>query len=95
MKVIITGSTGMVGEGTLLEYLSNPNVEEQFKGYDACFYCAGKSSVRMNEHDYTRTHIRYSHVLRKQLQQNVPRFIPCIAFIISNCWQRNLNQIIL
>jgi nucleoside-diphosphate-sugar epimerase len=86
MKVIITGSTGMVGEGVLLEYLSNSNVKEilivnrrpyegkrnskltelivpdflhleevkeQFKGYDACFYCAGKSSVGMNEQDYT------------------------------------------
>lgn len=94
MKVIITGATGMVGEGVLLECLSNPNIEEilivnrrpyegtknarlkeiivsdffnienvkdQLKGYDACFYCAGKSSVGMNEEDYTR--ITYDTVI--------------------------------
>lgn len=94
MKVIITGSTGMVGEGVLLECLSNPTVEEilivnrrpyegtrnsklkelivpdflnleevkeEVEGYDACFYCAGKSSVGMNEQDYT--HITYDTVM--------------------------------
>jgi len=94
MKVIITGATGMVGEGVLLECLSNPkvtdiliinrspytgnknsklkeilvsdffnleDVKDQLKGYDACFYCAGKSSVGMNEEDYTR--ITYDMVL--------------------------------
>lgn len=94
MKIIITGSTGMVGEGVLLECLTNPTVKEilivnrrpyegkrspkltelivpdfldlegikeQLKGYDACFYCAGKSSVGMNEQDYTR--ITYDTVM--------------------------------
>ncbi len=85
MNVILTGSTGMVGEGVLLECLENPAVtkvlsvsrkpsgrthakltellvpdfqkldavREQLKGYDACFYCAGISSVGMSEADYT------------------------------------------
>ncbi|HEX7903492.1 MAG TPA: NAD-dependent epimerase/dehydratase family protein [Chitinophagaceae bacterium] len=85
MKVIITGATGMVGEGVLLECLNNKAVQEvlminrrsspikhprlkellvpdffqlhQFsdaiKGYDACFYCAGISSVGMNETKYS------------------------------------------
>jgi uncharacterized protein YbjT (DUF2867 family) len=85
MKVILTGATGMVGEGVLLECLANPAVERvlsvvrrpsgrnhpklvevivkdfrelqpveaQLSGYDACFYCAGISSVGMNEADYT------------------------------------------
>lgn len=85
MKVIVTGATGMVGEGVLLECLANPAVEKvlsvsrrpcghthpkleeclvadfrdlaavepQLTGYDACFYCAGVSSVGMNEADYT------------------------------------------
>jgi len=89
IKVIITGATGMVGEGVLLECLDNPAVEEvlivnrksypakhpklkelivpdflkldeftnQLTGYDACFYCAGVSSVGMTEQDYT--HITY------------------------------------
>jgi uncharacterized protein YbjT (DUF2867 family) len=86
MKVIITGATGMVGEGVLLECLENKAVEkilminrksspvkhpkltelivpdfmnlETFNtlltGYDACFYCAGISSVGMDEAKYTK-----------------------------------------
>lgn len=84
MKVIITGATGMVGEGVLFECLENPVVKEilivnrrhydlqhpklkelivkdftkletfenQLAAYDACFYCAGISSVGMNEEKY-------------------------------------------
>lgn len=86
MKVIITGATGMVGEGVMLECLQNKKVDQvlivnrkhfdyehpklrqlliadffniqDFKndlnGYDGCFFCAGVSSVGMNEADYTR-----------------------------------------
>lgn len=86
MKVILTGATGMVGEGVLMECLSNPLVteilsvsrvscnishpklkeyivkdflmlkenDENLKGYDACLYCAGVSSVGMTESDYTK-----------------------------------------
>jgi len=86
MKVIITGTTGMIGEGVLLECLNQPVItdvlsvsrrptnithpklkeyivtdflsldenDEQLKGYDACFYCAGVSSVGMSEVEYTR-----------------------------------------
>ncbi|MEZ0004802.1 nucleoside-diphosphate-sugar epimerase [Flavobacterium sp. 28YEA47A] len=93
MKVIITGATGMVGEGVLLECLENSAVTkvlmvnrkpspikhskleelivsdfmkleqhaEALKGYDACFYCAGISSIGMNEADYT--HITYDTTL--------------------------------
>jgi len=85
MRVIVTGVTGMVGEGVLLECLDSPDVEKvlavsrkpvkqshpkleqlqvadfrqlgdveaQLAGYDACFYCAGVSSVGMSEADYT------------------------------------------
>jgi uncharacterized protein YbjT (DUF2867 family) len=86
MRVIITGSTGMVGEGVLLECLANSEVEQvlsisrrpcghahpklvellvpdfrdltaveaKLVDYDACFYCAGVSSVGMNEAEYTK-----------------------------------------
>ena len=89
MKIIIIGSTGMVGEGVLLECLEHPGVNqvlmvnrkpnplkhhklkelivpdflksdeftEQLTGYDACFYCAGISSYRMSEQQYS--HITY------------------------------------
>lgn len=84
MKVIVTGATGMVGEGVMLACLENPAVERvlsvsrrpsghthpkleeclvpdfrelgavegQLAGYDACFYCAGVSSVGMSEAEY-------------------------------------------
>ena len=86
IKVIITGSTGMVGEGVLLECLQHPDVESilvinrrpcgvthpklkeiihidffdllpiesQLSGYNACFFCAGVSSVGMKEPEYTK-----------------------------------------
>ena len=85
IKLIITGATGMVGEGVLFECLQNPAVSEvliinrrhyeihhpklkelivpdffhlsQFADslnhYDACFFCAGISSVGMKEDKYT------------------------------------------
>jgi uncharacterized protein YbjT (DUF2867 family) len=85
MKIIITGATGMVGEGVLFECLQNTlvseilivsrkqyglqhpklkellvpdfmqmhNYAENIRGYDACFFCAGVSSVGMNAEKYT------------------------------------------
>ncbi|MCE2756793.1 MAG: NAD-dependent epimerase/dehydratase family protein [Bacteroidota bacterium] len=89
MKVIITGSTGMVGEGVLLECINNEHVtdilllnrkhhpitdpkvkeiivkdfmqaegiQDALQGYDACFFCAGISSVGLKEDIYK--HITY------------------------------------
>lgn len=86
MKIILTGTTGMVGEGVLIECLAHPEItevlsvsrrptgiihpklkeyivadfmslrddDEKLKGYDACFFCAGISSVGMKEPEYTR-----------------------------------------
>ena len=86
IKVIITGATGMVGEGVLFECLRNTTISEvliinrrhyelghpklkelivpdffrldehpgEIQGYDACFFCAGVSSVGMKEDKYTR-----------------------------------------
>jgi uncharacterized protein YbjT (DUF2867 family) len=93
IKVIITGTTGMVGEGVLFECLENTAVEQvlivnrkhydmqhhklqellvpdffdltkvtnQLTGYNACFFCAGVSSVGMKEPEYT--HITYDLTL--------------------------------
>jgi len=101
-KVIITGTTGMVGEGVLMECLSSSQISEvlsvsrkpggvshpklkeyvvpdflglkegddMLKGYDACFFCAGVSSVGMSEADYTRftydTTIHFAKILAGQ-----------------------------
>ncbi|GAB4045594.1 NAD-dependent epimerase/dehydratase family protein [Spirosoma litoris] len=86
MKLIITGATGLVGEGVLLVCLENPVVTEvliinrrslarkheklselivndfsdinkystQLKKYDACFFCAGASSIGENEASFTK-----------------------------------------
>jgi hypothetical protein len=86
IKAIITGVTGMVGEGVLHECLLHPEVEsvlvinrkscgvkheklkeiihkdffnlssikEQLAGYNACYFCAGVSSVGKKEEDYKR-----------------------------------------
>ena len=85
MNIILTGATGMVGEGVLLECLENPAVTkvlvvgrraydlshpklselvvpdflkthefaDKLKGYDACFFCAGISSIGLSEEKYT------------------------------------------
>ncbi|WP_370895562.1 NAD-dependent epimerase/dehydratase family protein [Chryseobacterium gossypii] len=103
IKIILTGATGMVGEGVLMECLENPAVseilsvsrkpsgkihaklkeylvpdflkidlnDENLKGYDACFFCAGISSIGMNEEDYTRiTYDTTLHFARAVLNQN-------------------------
>lgn len=85
MKIILTGATGMAGEGVLLACLQNnavtailmvnrkhlditdpklkellvpdfftiENCSDSLHGYDACFFCAGISSVGMKEEKYT------------------------------------------
>ncbi|MGE5456844.1 MAG: epimerase [Methanococcaceae archaeon] len=87
IKAVITGATGMVGEGVLLNSLANENIEsivvigrrpcgithpklkeiihndffnlipikEELKGYNACFFCLGVSSVGMKNEDYIKT----------------------------------------
>ncbi len=84
IRAIITGATGMVGEGVLKESLLHPDVEkvlvinrrpcgvthpklteiihsdflnltpveDQLKGYNACFFCLGVSSVGMVKEKY-------------------------------------------
>jgi hypothetical protein len=84
INAIITGVTGMVGEGVLMESLIHPDVEkvlvinrrpcgvthdklteivhenffdispiaDRLKGYNACFFCLGVSSVGLKEDKY-------------------------------------------
>ncbi|PKL81984.1 MAG: epimerase [Ignavibacteriae bacterium HGW-Ignavibacteriae-3] len=101
IKAIITGATGMVGEGVLHQCLGNPEVEsvlvinrktcgvhhsklteiihkdfsdlssieDKLAGYNACYFCAGVSSVGKNQEEYK--HITYdltmslAHILVK------------------------------
>jgi len=86
IKAIITGATGMVGEGVLYECLNHPDVEsvlvvnrrtinmdhtklkeiihndfydfrsieDQLKGYNACFFCLGTTSVGKKKEVYKK-----------------------------------------
>lgn len=86
INAIITGATGMVGEGVLhiclnsndvesvlvinrkpcgvkheklkeiihKDFLDLSSVEDQLKGYNACFFCAGVTSVGKKEDEYRR-----------------------------------------
>ncbi|MFC6646254.1 epimerase [Granulicella cerasi] len=108
ISVIVTGTTGMVGEGVLLECLASPSVsrvlsvarkpcgythpkldevivpsflsladvEEQFVGYDACFFCAGVSSLGKDEAEYTR--ITYDTTLH--FAETLARLNPLMVF---------------
>jgi len=85
MRIILTGATGMVGEGVLIECLQNDAVkevlmvnrrlfamqhpklkelivpdftklegfEQNLTPYDACFFCAGVTSIGKKEEEYT------------------------------------------
>jgi uncharacterized protein YbjT (DUF2867 family) len=109
IKVVITGVTGMVGEGVLLECLQNPavnevlavgrrqynlehpklmqlivpdmfkldDIKERLTGYDACFFCAGISSLGLKEPEYTR--ITYDLTLK--FAQTLVQFNPGMTFI--------------
>lgn len=84
MKVIVTGATGMVGEGVMYECLNHPAIdkvlvagrrscgyqhqklseiivkdfynltecENELKGYDACFFCLGSTSLGKSQEEY-------------------------------------------
>jgi len=102
LKVIITGATGMVGEGVLYECLYHSEVEKvlvitrkpcgyshpklteiihdnfldfsslsgSLKGYNACYFCLGVTSVGKNEAEYTKlTHsltLNFAQILASQ-----------------------------
>lgn len=103
IRAIITGTTGMVGEGVLRESLLHPDVEsvlvinrkscgvthpklteiihtnfynicpitDQLKGYNACFFCLGVSSVGLKSNEYySMTYILTMHVADLLAKQN-------------------------
>ena len=105
MKIILFGSTGMVGQAVLRECLIDPRIEkvlsivrssgglhhvklqecihadfldfsslqQMWRGYDACFYCLGVSSVGMNEPDYRRITYDFTLAAARLLAQLNPK----------------------
>lgn len=109
IRVIITGATGMVGEGVLIESLLHPDVEKvlvinrkscgvihpklteilhsnffdfspianQLKGYNACFFCLGVSSVGMKEDKYYSLTYTLTMYIAEILSKQNPEMIFC------------------
>lgn len=109
LNVIITGTTGMVGEGVLYECLRDPSVgtvlainrkpcgvnhpklteiihkdfmnlspvEDRLAGYNACFFCAGVSSIGKKEEEYKK--ITYDLTL--SFAQTILKYNPEMTFI--------------
>ncbi|MGN6292981.1 MAG: NAD-dependent epimerase/dehydratase family protein, partial [Chitinophagaceae bacterium] len=108
MKVIITGTTGMVGEGVLHVCLQDPRIESvliinrktlgrthpklkeilhadfydlsaienDLRGYDACFFCLGVSSIGMKEPDYYKV----TYTLTLHVANTLVRLNPGMSF---------------
>ncbi len=108
INAILTGATGMVGEGVLHECLLHPDVESvlvinrkpcglshpklkeviqtdffdlsaienQLSGYNACFFCAGVSSVGMKEPEY----YRLTYTLTLHVAQTLSKLNPGMVF---------------
>jgi uncharacterized protein YbjT (DUF2867 family) len=103
LKIILTGATGMVGEGVLHECLQHRGVEsvlvlgrkpcgivhpklreilhadfynlapveEKLRGFNACFFCLGVSSIGMKEPEFTRlTYDLTMHIAETLSRQN-------------------------
>jgi hypothetical protein len=109
INVIITGASGMVGEGVLLTCLENPQVQKALvigrrscgitheklteilvpdlsdistikyplKGYNACFFCLGTTSVGKTEEEYTRTTHTLTLGFAKTLSEVNPEMTFC------------------
>jgi uncharacterized protein YbjT (DUF2867 family) len=109
LRVIITGSTGMVGEGVLFECLAHHDVDQvlvinrkpggvthpklreivhadffdltpieaQLSGYNACFFCAGVSSVGMKPDVYS--YVTYD--LTMNVARTLAKISPNMTFV--------------
>lgn len=108
IKAIITGASGMVGEGVLHECLQSNDVEDvlvigrrsceyvhlklkeivhkdlydlssiedQLKGYNACFFCLGMSSVGVKEPEFTKV----TYDLTMHFAKTLSRLNPDMTF---------------
>ncbi|WP_129715129.1 NAD-dependent epimerase/dehydratase family protein [Pedobacter sp. SYP-B3415] len=107
MKLILTGATGMIGEGMLLAALDHPDItrilminrrasplkharlselivkdftnlaaySDQLTGYDGCLYCAGISSLGMDEKQYNHITFYTTIMFAKKLASLNPELV--------------------
>jgi len=108
IRAIVTGATGMVGEGVLQECLSHPQVEAvlivnrkpsgfshpklkeiihtdffdispiegQLKGYNACYFCLGVTSIGKKEPEY----YKLTYTLTMHVAETLSRLNPDMTF---------------
>jgi hypothetical protein len=58
------------------DFFDYSSIEERFRGYNACFFCLGVSSLGMKENDYTR--ITYD--LTMSAASSLSRLCPNMTF---------------
>ena len=58
------------------DFLTWSDFEDRLKGYDACFFCLGVSSIGMNEEEYTRT----TYDLTMAVARILARLNPAMTF---------------
>ena len=119
LRAIITGASGMVGEGVLHECLQSNDVEEvlvigrrscgythlklkeivhanlydlssiedQLKGYNACFFCLGMSSVGVKEPEFTKV----TYDLTMHFASTLSRLNPGMTFCYISGRGTNAN----
>ncbi len=107
-RIILTGATGMVGEGVLYECLQDNRIaavlvigrrtcgythpklkeiihpdftnlspiEDQLRGYDACLFCSGVSSVGMKEPEF----YKLTYTLTLAFAQTLVKVNPSMVF---------------
>ena len=108
IKAIVTGASGMVGEGVMHECLQRneveevlvigrrtcghthpklkeivranlydlSDIEEQLKGYNACYFCLGMSSVGVKEPEFTKV----TYDLTMRFAQTLSKVNPGMVF---------------
>ena len=108
IRAIVTGATGMVGEGVLQECLAHPQVEavlivnrkpsgfshpklkeiihtdffdispieDQLKGYNACYFCLGVTSIGKKEPEY----YKLTYTLTMHVAETLSRLNPDMTF---------------
>lgn len=108
LNVIITGATGMVGEGVLYECLQHTDIEkvlvitrnpcgyshpklteiihkdffdfsslkDRLKGYNACYFCLGVTSLGKNEAEYTK----FTYTLTMNFAKTLAALNPGMTF---------------
>lgn len=119
INAIITGASGMVGEGVLYECLQSDaveevlvigrrscghlhpklkeivqanmydlsSIEEELKGYNACFFCLGMSSVGVKEPEFTKV----TYDLTLHFARTLSRLNPEMTFCYVSGQHTNEN----